>query len=56
MIIEKNDKMYVVKEFKHTWKLTHCAASGLTVNFNVAKADYSTFAELKRYVLECSMF
>lgn len=51
MEIEKNGKIYQVKENKTVWALS-CRMGSVTVEYNVSKADCATFESLKAFVAE----
>ena len=55
MEIEKNGKIYSVKENKCSWTLT-LKLGRVSSSYNISKNDCETFEELERYVIECEVF
>ncbi len=55
MNIEKNGKIFVVKENKSSWTLA-TNIGGIPLTYNVKKADCATFDELKQFVADNSAF
>jgi hypothetical protein len=55
MTIEKNGKIYTVKEFKKSWTLSIKIGS-VPVNFKLDKTDCPTFESLKEAVNENDIF
>lgn len=55
MTIEKNGKVYTVRENAKSWTVTK-AAERVTINANVSKADCPTFESLKAFVAENDIF
>lgn len=53
--IEKDGRVLTVQEFSQKWKIT-TDKSGLQVSYDISKADYPTFDDLKAYVLSEAMF
>ncbi len=52
MNIEKNGKIYNVRENVHVWTLT-ATIGGLSVTYSVQKTECPTFDALKAYVATC---
>mgnify|MGYP003185167218 CR=1 FL=1 len=55
MTIEKNNKIYTVKENKMSWTIS-TKIGDVEVSYNVQKADYPTFESLKAFVAENNLF
>lgn len=55
MTIEKDGKVYAVRENAKSWTVTR-AAERVTINVNVSKADCPTFESLKAFVAENDIF
>jgi hypothetical protein len=55
MEIEKNDKIYSVRENKASWTLS-LKAGRVEVSLNVTKKDCPTFESLKAFVAENEVF
>lgn len=55
MNIEKNGKIYTVKENKASWTLSTNVGI-IPVSYNVKKSDCPTFDALKEFVAENSAF
>ena len=54
MVIEKNGKVYTVRENKASWTVSKDAVR-VSVSYNVPKADCATFDALKKYVAESDL-
>lgn len=48
--IEKDGRVLIVQEFNQKWKVS-TDKGGLKVSYEISKADYQTFDDLKAYVL-----
>lgn len=55
MTIEKNGKVYAVRENKVSWTVSR-KAGRIDVSFNVPKDDCPTFDALKDYVAASNLF
>lgn len=55
MTIEKNGRIYEVRENKKSWTLS-VTKDRVTISANVTKADCPTFDDLKAFVYENSLF
>lgn len=55
MKIEKDGKIYTVRENKASWTVS-TAAERVTVSVNVSKVDCPTFESLKAFVAEKNIF
>lgn len=55
MNIEKNGKVYTVRENAKSWTVS-TSAERVTINANVSKADCPTFDDLKAFVAENDIF
>lgn len=53
--IEKDGRVLTVQEFSQKWKVS-TDKGGLQVSYDISKADYPTFDDLKAYVLSEPMF
>ena len=51
MEIEKNEKIYIVKETEKAWTLSLQIGKVLS-SYSVSKQDCKTFEELQKFVLE----
>ena len=55
MEIEKNGKIYLVKENKYSWTLT-LKMGRVSSSYNVLKEDCKNFEEVRKLVIESTMF
>lgn len=55
MIIEKNGKIYTIRENKTSWTIS-TTIGRVDVSYNVPKSDYPTFDALKAYVVASDLF
>ena len=55
MKIEKNGKIYAVKEEKTSWALS-LRIGAVSVKYSVGKSDCATFEELQAFVANNSVF
>lgn len=55
MTIEKNDKVYMVRENKQSWTIS-IKFGQVDVVYNVPKAGCPTFDDLKEFIVENEMF
>lgn len=55
MTIEKNGKVYTVRENKNSWTVSF-KFGRVSLVYNVPKADSPTFDDLKAYVVESDLF
>lgn len=55
MTIEKNGKIYTVRENKASWTVS-TKAERVDITANVSKADCPTFETLKAFVIENNIF
>lgn len=55
MTIEKNGKVYAVRENNKSWTVS-IKYGHIDVNYNVQKADCPTFDDLKAFVAENDLF
>lgn len=55
MTIEKDGKIYAVRENKASWTVSK-AAERVTVSAKISKADCPTFESLKAFVAENNIF
>ena len=55
MTIEKNGKVYTVRENKNAWTVS-IKFGRVSLVYNVPKADSPTFDDLKAYVVESDLF
>lgn len=53
--IEKDGRVLTVQEFSQKWKVS-TDKGGLQVSYDISKADYPTFDDLKTYVLSDMIF
>ena len=55
MTIEKNGKVYTVRENKNSWTVAR-AAGRVSVSYNVPKDICPTFSDLKSHISESDLF
>ena len=54
MIIEKDGKVYIVRENKSSWTIKRTVEI-LTVNYKIQKSDCPTFEDVKKFVMETDL-
>ena len=53
--LEKDDKIYTARENKNSWTL-ELIIGKTTTSYNVKKADYPTFDDLKAFIAQSDLF
>ena len=52
MTVEKNGKVYTVKENQSSWTAS-AELGGVSVKFKISKSDCPTLESLQQFILEC---
>lgn len=54
MEIIKNNKVYIIKEFKNVWKVS--CENAISIEWELSKTDFKTLEEVKKYIISTETF